>query len=78
MLERYSSRPMTLVPIAEYPDSVSADLARLQLFAAGIEAVLFDGGMAGLGLGFMTPVRLMVLNEDREAAEHVLAAMPEN
>lgn len=65
---------MPLVPVAEFPDRIAADLARLQLISEGIEAVLFDGGMAGLGLGFMTPVRLMVDDEDREAARQILAA----
>jgi len=63
---------MSLVPIAEFSDSIKADLARLTLGAAGIEAHIFDSGMASLGLGLMTPARLMVLAEDENAAREVL------
>lgn len=59
---------MALVPVAEFSDRIAADVARLRLDAAGIEAVLFDGGMASLGLGMMTPVRLMVDADDAERA----------
>jgi len=59
---------MTLVSIAEFHDRIAADVARIGLAAEGIEAVLFDGGMAGLGLGFMTPVRLMVHQDDADRA----------
>ena len=64
---------MPLVAVAEYADRIAADVARMELAAAGIEAVLFDSGMAGLGLGFMTPVRLMVEAEDGDRAAGVLA-----
>lgn len=63
---------MSLVPIAEYPDRIAADIARIALAAEGIEAILFDGGMAGLGLGFMTPVRLMVRAEDADRARPLI------
>jgi len=63
---------MTLVPIAEYPDRIAADVARIGLAAEGIEALLFDGGMADLGLGFMTPVRLMVHEDDAERARDLI------
>lgn len=63
---------MALIPIAEYSDHIEADLARLTLGAAGIEAFIFDGGMASLGLGMMTPARLMVHNEDEQAALELL------
>jgi len=48
-------------------------MARLTLGAAGIEAMIFDGGMASLGLGLLTPARLMVRAGDAEAALAVLA-----
>lgn len=64
---------MTLVPIAEYSDTIAADMARLDLHAHGIAAHVFDGGMASLGLGMMTPARLMVLDEDEAAARAILA-----
>ncbi|MEM1132239.1 MAG: DUF2007 domain-containing protein [Pseudomonadota bacterium] len=65
---------MSLVTIAEYADRLQADLARLKLFGEGIEAHIMDGGMASLGLGFMTPARLMVLKEDEQQARNVLTA----
>lgn len=52
-------------------------MARLALGAEGIEAHIFDGGMAGLGLGFMTPARLMVIPEDAARARSVLEKLGE-
>lgn len=63
---------MSLVTVAEFPDRIAADLARLQLEAEGMDVVLFDGGMASLGLGMMTPVRLMVVEEDADRAQALL------
>lgn len=65
---------MGLVRIAQYPDRMAADLARLRLASEGIESVIFDGGMASLGLGMMTPARLMVTEEDIDDARAVLGA----
>jgi nucleotide-binding universal stress UspA family protein len=65
---------MSLVTIAEYASHVDADLARLKLFGEGIDAHILDGGMASLGLGFMTPARLMVLDEDEDQAKAILSA----
>ena len=65
---------MTLVLLAEYSDPIAADAARLALDDAGIDAVIFDAGMASLGLGMLTPARLMVLDEDLAAARAVLGA----
>lgn len=64
---------MPLVLLAEYSDRITADLARLTLASEGIEAVLFDAGMASLGLGVMTPVRLMIDEDDEAAAQALLA-----
>ena len=63
---------MSLKAIAEYSDRIEAEMARLTLAAEGIDAHIFDGGMAGLGLGFMTPARIMVLPEDAQRARIVL------
>lgn len=63
---------MGLVKIAQYPDRMAADLARLHLASEGIESVVFDGGMASLGLGMMTPARLMIATEDVDDARRVL------
>ncbi len=65
---------MALVLLAEYSDRIAADVARISLAAAGINAVLFDAGMASLGLGLMTPVRLMVDEDERDEAAAVLSA----
>lgn len=63
---------MSLKAIAEYSDRIEAEMARLALAAEGIDAHIFDGGMASLGLGFMTPARIMVLPEDAQRARIVL------
>lgn len=68
---------MSLKAIAEYADRIEAEMARLTLGAQGIEAHIFDGGMASLGLGFMTPARLMVLPEDADRARSVLEELGE-
>ena len=64
---------MALVEIALFHDPLAAAMARGRLAADGIEAVLFDGGLSSLGLGMMAPARLMVEEEDFEAAEAILA-----
>ena len=65
---------MGLVRIAQFPDRMAAELARLQLASEGIESVVFDGGMASLGLGMMTPARLMVSEEDLDDARALLGS----
>ena len=64
---------MALVELASFPDMIAADIARGHLEASGIPAVLFDAGISSLGLGAMTPARLMVDEADLEAAERLLA-----
>ena len=64
---------MALVEVALFYDSMSAGLARAQLAAEGVEAILFDQGVAGLGLGMLTPIRLMVEERDRAEAEALLS-----
>ena len=61
-----------LVELARFSTRVEADLARLRLEAEGIEALLFGAEMSSLGFGSMLPVRLMVLDEDRDRAEALL------
>ena len=63
---------MALVPLAEFSDQIAADVARLTLAAAGIEAVVFDSGMASLGLGGITPARLMVAESDCARARQII------
>ncbi|SFS05464.1 putative signal transducing protein [Sphingomonas jatrophae] len=63
---------MPLVEVAEFPDRILAELARGRLAADGIEAQLFDAGLAALGLGILGSVRLMVDERDRAAAAEAL------
>lgn len=64
---------MALVEAARFDNRTEAELARLNLGAEGIEAVLFDAEMHSFGFGPMMPVRLMVLEEDLEEALRLLA-----
>ncbi|WBO22478.1 putative signal transducing protein [Sphingomonas abietis] len=59
---------MALVEIETFPDRMIAEMARGRLAAEGIEAILFDGGVAGLGLGGLLPARLMVDEADEARA----------
>lgn len=61
-----------LVEMARFQTRVEADLARLKLKSEGIDCVLFDAEISGVGLGPIMPVRLMVLDEDRIDAERIL------
>ena len=56
-----------------FHDPVSAEIVRGRLASEGIETILFGAGLASLGLGTMTPVRLMIEEEDRAQAERILA-----
>lgn len=67
---------MSLIAIAEFPDTIAADVARIELESVGILSFLFDGGMASLGLGMMTPVRLMVEEDDAARARAALEGLP--
>lgn len=64
---------MALVEAAIFHDPVGGALARARLAAGGIESVLFDTGLSGLGLGAMIPARLMVDEEDLENAQSLLS-----
>jgi hypothetical protein len=63
---------MALVELTTFTDPISAEIARGRLASEGIEAVLFDAGLSSLGIGALTPTRLMVLDEDRQTAEEIL------
>lgn len=69
---------MALVELARFANAHEAELARGRLESLGIHAVCFDSGMnIGEGVGFLIPVRLMVLDEDREEALAILGdALP--
>ena len=61
-----------VVEAASFPTRVAADLARLYLESEGVEAVLFDADIQGLGWGSMVPVRVMVLDKDLARARRLL------
>jgi hypothetical protein len=61
-----------LVEIETFPDALVAEMARGRLAAEGIEAVLFDGGVASIGLGILLPARLMVDEADEARALRLL------
>jgi Putative prokaryotic signal transducing protein len=62
-----------LVELARYPSSIAAEIARSFLESHGIGAVTFDSGMnIADSAAFAIPVRLMVLDEDRDEARALL------
>ncbi len=64
---------MSLVELARFGTRVEADLARLALADNDIEAVIFDAeANSFFGGGGLIAVRLMVLEEDAEAAAALL------
>lgn len=67
---------MTLVPVARFFNSFEAGLARSRLEAEDIPAVLFDTEMSWEGMGGIIPIRLMVHEDDLEAARRILASAP--
>jgi hypothetical protein len=64
---------MALVELAMFHDPVSAQIVRGRLASEGIETTLFGAGLASLGLGTMTPARLMVEERDLATASAILA-----
>lgn len=64
---------MALIELAIFHDPMAAEMVRGRLAADGIEAVLFDAGLSSLGLGMMTPARLMVDEDDFDEARAILA-----
>ena len=64
---------MSLVELTRFDNRIEAELARLNLEAQGIDAVLFDAEMSSFGWGPMMPIRLMVLDDDLDEAQRVLA-----
>ena len=62
---------MALVELARFGSKVQADIARLLLEAEGLDAILFDAGINYVLGGFM-PVRLMVREEEYDAAAEIL------
>lgn len=67
---------MSLVELARFDNRIEAELARLNLEAEGIDAVLFDAEMNSYGWGPMMPIRLMVIEEDLAEARRLLLSAP--
>ena len=65
-----------LVEAARFTTRIEADLARLLLESEGVGAVLFDTEVNHFYGGMFLPVRLMVLDEDVELAQRLLAEQP--
>jgi hypothetical protein len=64
---------MALVEAEKFDNRIAAEIARGFLASAGVTAILFDDGLASLGMGSLTPVRLMVDEDDLDAARDILA-----
>ena len=64
---------MNLVELARFDNRIEAELARLNLEAEGVGAVLFDAEMSSFGWGPMMPIRLMVLEEDLDEGRKLLS-----
>jgi len=63
---------LSLVELTRFDNRIEAELARLNLEAEGIDAVLFDAEMSSFGWGPMMPIRVMVLDEDLDEARQAL------
>ncbi|WP_419816100.1 DUF2007 domain-containing protein [Glacieibacterium sp.] len=64
---------MALIEIETVFDPVAAEIMRGRLEAGGIEAVVFDSGIASLIGPGLSGVRLMIDAEDESAARALLA-----
>jgi hypothetical protein len=64
---------VSLVELARFDNRIEAEVARLNLEAEGIDAVLFDAEISHFYGGWLLPIRLMVLDEQLEEARAVLA-----
>lgn len=64
---------MALVTLDTIFDPIEAEIMRMRLETGGIDAVVFDAGIASLIGPGLSGVRLMVLDEDEAAARALLA-----
>jgi hypothetical protein len=64
---------MALVCVETLFSPLEAEIARTRLEAAGIDALLFDAGIASLIGPGVSGIRLMVLAEDEASARRLLA-----
>ena len=64
---------MSLVEFARFTSAAEAAIVKGRLEAEGIAAIVFDNGMnLADSSGWLVPVRLMVLDDDLDAARKVL------
>jgi hypothetical protein len=64
---------VSLVELARFDNRIEAEVARLNLEAEGIDAVLFDAETSHFYGGWLLPIRLMVLDEQLDEAREILA-----
>jgi hypothetical protein len=64
---------VALVVVETLFDRIAGEIARGRLQSAGIDAVLFDGGIASVIGSGLSGVRLMVDADDEAAAKALLA-----
>jgi len=62
-----------MIEVARFYTAVEADLARLLLDSHGIDSFLLDTQMSNFFGGAMTPVRLLVIEDDYREAAAILA-----
>ena len=67
---------MSLVELARFDNRIEAELARLNLEAEGVGAVLFDAEMNSYGWGPLMPIRLMVSKKTLAEARRLLLSAP--
>lgn len=65
---------MPLITLETLFDPMAAEIMRMRLESGGIDAVVFDAGIASLIGPGLSGVRLMVLDEDEAAARALLDA----
>ena len=65
--------PVALVELARFYNSFEGGVVRSALEAEGIDSFLFDTEMNWGGLDGVVPVRLMVDDDDLDAARRVVA-----
>ena len=64
---------MALTELARFPFAMKAEIARSLLESHGLGSVIFDGGMnIADSAALAIPVRLMVLDEDKNDARKIL------
>ncbi len=65
---------MALVELRRFPSGAEASIVAARLRADGIDSVCFDTAMnIAESVGIMIPVRVMVAEEDRDAALAIIA-----